>query len=833
MAKKSIINAIMELLNESFKDDFRINMSNNIEKEIIDTFEKLANTNMKLTDVNEKIIDLCLNNIKKEKENVNRVANNFNKNLVDIKRYIQATTPIERISSISEQSTKNQPNKSTGITAVLKDATKSGIRGANNFLSREMPFYNLLKTIGSTIGTITKVLLPTRENITTRNMFSDSIFGQGNTENTVTENNSMLSNISLGLNKRPLNEIRVMNNSVAGIAAKYIYKKLSGQGGLGGGFLSGILGNLLNLLGLGGFLGFFKNILRLPKRIFSGIKSIFKSAYQFIRHPIQTLRKVHDTFKSKVSTGLNLIKNLIARIKKIPTTIKNLPTTLKNIPSKVTKRLTPKFLRKGVAESAEKAATKTGSKLAGKVLAKVGAKGLGRIIVPGIGLAFNWYNSEKAENVLDKNAEDITGFDRFISTSGQTLFGSVGDGGILTRLINAGFSAWELGKIGSTVGLAGGPLVSAILGGAGLISGLVGGFIGGDNIAKGIVKFKDFFVKDSEAEKRKEIDDKIFPKNKRAFSDATESLKKFNNELAYETATYVGYMYKGAAKYSDIKRFINGVKNRTGESANFNTDITSDVLLANKNVNQRLIDEGKLDVSKIQEYTNLSKVGIDKMLQSNPLYLERFLLAVEEYNKKTNSKLLINEAARSYEEQAKLYQKYLQGGALAAKPGTSQHEKGLALDISQNNKDFEEWVKIANKYGLYQNIKSEAWHFELMPEYKKQAVQIINNELDYNNKKVEQTPQPNTQKTEGTLVDLQQKYEENDRMNDSEYNRYRKIMIDSTAENAKAMTKQSEAGLNLSLNSSSTGSQFNISDSVFETVFGNTFALNTNTNIAL
>lgn len=829
MAKKSIINAIMELLNESFKDDFRINMSNNIEKEIIDTFEKLANTNMKLTDVNEKIIDLCLNNIKKEKENVNRVANNFNKNLVDIKRYIQATTPIERISSISEQSTKNQPNKSTGITAVLKDATKSGIRGANNFLSHELPFYNLLKTIGSTIGNITKVLLPTRENITTRNMFSDNVFGQGNAENTVTENNSILSSISLGLNKRPLNEIRVMNNSVAGIAAKYIYKKLSGQGGLGGGFLSGILGNLLNLLGLGGFLGFFKNILRLPKRMFSGIKSIFKSAYQFIRHPIQTLRKVHDMFKSKVSTGLNLIKNLIAKIKKIPTTIKNLPTTLKNIPSKVTKRLTPKFLRKGVAESAEKAATKTGSKLAGKVLAKGGVKGATKLFgsagkfVPGfsllIGTGTNYLFRNDAETVLGKDTDDISSFDRFISTSTQTLLGTVGEGDFLSRLSNAVQTA-------AMYGMGGGGLV-----GAGI--GFVGGFIGGDTLAKGIVKIKDYFMKDSEAEKRKEIDDKIFPKNKRAFSDATESLKKFNNELAYETATYVGYMYKGAAKYSDIKRFINGVKNRTGESANFNTDITSDVLLANKNVNQRLIDEGKLDVSKIQEYTNLSKVGIDKMLQSNPLYLERFLLAVEEYNKKTNSKLLINEAARSYEEQAKLYQKYLQGGALAAKPGTSQHEKGLALDISQNNKDFEEWVKIANKYGLYQNIKSEAWHFELMPEYKKQAVQIINNELDYNNKKVEQTPQPNTQKTEGTLVDLQQKYEENDRMNDSEYNRYRKIMIDSTAENAKAMTKQSEAGLNLSLNSSSTGSQFNISDSVFETIFGNTFALNTGTNIVL
>ena len=68
MAKKTLINAIINLLNQSFQDDNRVTLSNDIEKQIIQTFEKLANATMKLTDVNEQIIDLCLNNIQKEKK---------------------------------------------------------------------------------------------------------------------------------------------------------------------------------------------------------------------------------------------------------------------------------------------------------------------------------------------------------------------------------------------------------------------------------------------------------------------------------------------------------------------------------------------------------------------------------------------------------------------------------------------------------------------------------------------------------------------------------------------------------------------------------------------
>lgn len=42
----------------------------------------------------------------------------------------------------------------------------------------------------------------------------------------------------------------------------------------------------------------------------------------------------------------------------------------------------------------------------------------------------------------------------------------------------------------------------------------------------------------------------------------------------------------------------------------------------------------------------------------------------------------VNSGFRTYAEQVVLYNRYLHGGNLAAKPGTSRHESGDALDVS-------------------------------------------------------------------------------------------------------------------------------------------------------
>lgn len=83
-------------------------------------------------------------------------------------------------------------------------------------------------------------------------------------------------------------------------------------------------------------------------------------------------------------------------------------------------------------------------------------------------------------------------------------------------------------------------------------------------------------------------------------------------------------------------------------------------------------------------------------------------------------------AGRTYAEQKQLYDLYRAGkGNLAAKPGTSLHEKGNALDVSRGtsaqlwmvNGGSSTAVKSGEKlrahaYGWRRTVVSEAWHFE-------------------------------------------------------------------------------------------------------------------------
>ena len=81
--------------------------------------------------------------------------------------------------------------------------------------------------------------------------------------------------------------------------------------------------------------------------------------------------------------------------------------------------------------------------------------------------------------------------------------------------------------------------------------------------------------------------------------------------------------------------------------------------------------------------------------------------------KKDGINLQISSAYRSHEEQKVLYQKYLNGtGNLAAKPGTSNHESGDALDLGPPSAFA--WLKQnAGQFGFKNKIASEPWHWSL------------------------------------------------------------------------------------------------------------------------
>lgn len=78
--------------------------------------------------------------------------------------------------------------------------------------------------------------------------------------------------------------------------------------------------------------------------------------------------------------------------------------------------------------------------------------------------------------------------------------------------------------------------------------------------------------------------------------------------------------------------------------------------------------------------------------------------------------LIINSAFRSMAEQVTLYAKYLAGvGNLAAKPGYSNHQNGIALDLEATPAAFAWLTANASRFGFIRTVKSESWHWEYHP----------------------------------------------------------------------------------------------------------------------
>jgi D-alanyl-D-alanine carboxypeptidase len=87
---------------------------------------------------------------------------------------------------------------------------------------------------------------------------------------------------------------------------------------------------------------------------------------------------------------------------------------------------------------------------------------------------------------------------------------------------------------------------------------------------------------------------------------------------------------------------------------------------------------------------------------------------------KDGIELKVNSAFRSFSEQKRLYRKL--GPELAAKPGFSNHQLGLAVDIADTERSCDKgkcptikywWLRRnAHFYGFKQTLKHERWHWE-------------------------------------------------------------------------------------------------------------------------
>ena len=87
----------------------------------------------------------------------------------------------------------------------------------------------------------------------------------------------------------------------------------------------------------------------------------------------------------------------------------------------------------------------------------------------------------------------------------------------------------------------------------------------------------------------------------------------------------------------------------------------------------------------------------------------KLLAMAAEYFQMTGKNLQINTAKRSYAEQVALY---TDGKHKAAKPGTSMHEYGYAIDMHSADANALASMGLLRKYGFARPVKGEPWHLE-------------------------------------------------------------------------------------------------------------------------
>ena len=109
------------------------------------------------------------------------------------------------------------------------------------------------------------------------------------------------------------------------------------------------------------------------------------------------------------------------------------------------------------------------------------------------------------------------------------------------------------------------------------------------------------------------------------------------------------------------------------------------------------------------EGISLNGVKKEKIYNLDPNVRDLFTGMAKEYHTLTGKTIPVNEAFRSYEDQAALYAKM---PGKAAKPGNSTHEFGLALDINSAAANELDKLGLMRKYGFTRPIGGETWHVE-------------------------------------------------------------------------------------------------------------------------
>lgn len=112
-------------------------------------------------------------------------------------------------------------------------------------------------------------------------------------------------------------------------------------------------------------------------------------------------------------------------------------------------------------------------------------------------------------------------------------------------------------------------------------------------------------------------------------------------------------------------------------------------------------DGGEYAIKKFKSSVNIRDI--------HPDMRDLFFGMANEYFELTGKKIQVNSGFRSTADQAKLKQSK---GDMAAMPGRSLHEFGLALDINTSDANALDKLGLLRKYGFTRPLQGETWHIE-------------------------------------------------------------------------------------------------------------------------
>ena len=218
-------------------------------------------------------------------------------------------------------------------------------------------------------------------------------------------------------------------------------------------------------------------------------------------------------------------------------------------------------------------------------------------------------------------------------------------------------------------------------------------------IMTAVVKLTDVIVSKYESKKR------------------TEKFIKGNNDLIGEKYKEKGFSDEDIKTLQDINSTL--LKLSSEQNKKSDKEKMNDIILKNT------LRQKQQEIYKKYGWNNSPPSGTLTQSQLNNLFVgsdnihsgldlnvqSNFNKMNDAYFKKTGKHIKINSGFRTYDEQKEMYNN-AKDKKYVAKPGTSYHEKGLALDIDRDIVNELDEMGLLKEYGFHRPLKFEPWHIE-------------------------------------------------------------------------------------------------------------------------